>query len=584
MLDIRWNTTAGCFTTQGVDIYLYAPYSAQGLIHVWQGIDYGAGSFQTPIQGSWWNSTLQPITLQLGVVQSNTPIFTSPVGLGPLFTATFNVTDFELKNPVGATTANSTTPTSNPTSKSSGGIFQIINNAYKNLGLPKGSIAAAVLVPLIVIAIGVAVYLKYYRKKEAEKRKRWSEAVDKRMSAISSDWKTLPPGAQSEAIRQSIAIMRHSRASMARMSQTDFRPVSIATTQSGNGSMTNSTGMRKGTGVGLRNPALGPAQMAARKSVASYASTNRKSTISFAADTKFSSLDIPDVPDLPSAISRPSGDKPRPSIDTQRGRASRAFHTAFTPDDAAEFEISSPEDRNGPKILPDDLRASVYIKDENVLPALNVMAGDELLFTSSPLNPSFSPIASPPPSKLSPSVPDPFSDNTPYSPSYANISHSSLPLPDPVSAAMAHAPVYVSPISNPPPVATSSSPFAGFSRGPSNFMTPDAMLRAYASGSTPGTPMAANPCRSVTPPTRTLSFKSKRTSTAGSSKGTTQRSSGGSGSPKYAAFDAPATPEPVTEMDLEENGSGRMVYTPHRGAPRSSAGSDEAYGGYGMAN
>lgn len=335
--------------------------------------------------------------MQLGFVQSNTPIFTSPVGLGPLFTATFNVTDFQLKNPVGGTSPNSTSspnpPSSTSTSEggSGGGIFQIINNAYKDLGLPKGNIAAAVLVPIIVIAIAIAMYVRYYRKKEAEKRKRWSEALDKRMSTVSSDWKTLPPGTQSEAIRQSIAIMRNSRASMARMSQAygpDFRPVSIAITQSGDMA---GVGMRKGTGVGLRNPVLGPAEMAARKSVASYASTNRKSAISFAADTKFSrsSEDIPEVPDLPPAIPRSSGvggDRPRPSIDTQHTRASRAFHVAFTADDAEEFEVTSPVQKRNPaqKVSASDLRMSVYIKDENVLPALNCKS---FSFPQNPLYP-----------------------------------------------------------------------------------------------------------------------------------------------------------------------------------------------------
>lgn len=213
---------------------------------------------------------------------------------------------------------------------------------------------------------------------------------------------------------------------------------------------------------------------------------------------------------------------------------------------------------------------------------------DELLFTSSPLEPSFSPIASPAPIKLSPTTPDPFSDNTPYNPSYGNVSQSSLPPPDPVAVAMAHAPVYVSPISNPAPVATAGNPFAGFTQSPSAFTSPDEMLRAYASGSTPGTPMAGIPrtlstTRRPATPTRTLSFKSKRTSGDGSQKGSSRLSTNGGGSVKYTAFDAPATPEPVVESELEdENASfSRMVYAPHRAIRRVS--SDEAYGGYATA-
>jgi len=210
--------------------------------------------------------------------------------------------------------------------------------------------------------VAVFFYIRFQRRKEAEKRKRWSQAVDKRMSSISTDWKTLPPNSQSEAIRQSIAIMRNSRASMARMSQVyaEGRPSSTFTVEGGN---TAGVGTRKGTGVGPRNVSMGPAQMA-----------NRKSAVSFAADTRFSraSTEVPDVPKL----GRPSTDRSRPSTETQRGRASRAFHTAISasyPDDfnVQDFDLMSPTQKGGAHVLGDkDIKSLDLAQDVNVQAAL----------------------------------------------------------------------------------------------------------------------------------------------------------------------------------------------------------------------
>ena len=220
--------------------------------------------------------------------------------------------------------------------------------------------------PLIAVGIGIAIYIKFQRAKEAEKRKRWSQAVDKRMSTISTEWKGLPPNAQSEAIRQSIAIMRNSRASVARMSQVygeEGRPSSTFTVNSGGAA---GIGARKVTGVGLRNPTMNSADM-----------TQRKSAVSFAADTRFSRPSS-EVPDASRAVPRPSNDNLRPSAETQRGRASRAFHTAITatdPDDLDAMDaMMSPTQKGGPVMVGDkDIKQLELGKDDSVIPALNSM-------------------------------------------------------------------------------------------------------------------------------------------------------------------------------------------------------------------
>ncbi|KAF8587137.1 hypothetical protein K439DRAFT_860402 [Ramaria rubella] len=556
-INIAWDTSLDCFSSQGVDIYLYAPYAEKSMIHAWGAVSYSAGSFQTDLVGSWWNSTTAPIELQLGFVESGTPAFLSSVPPGPIFSSTFNATDFGIKNPTGGSNATAT----GSSASSGGGIFQTIGNAYRNSGLPKGNIAAAVLVPLLAVGVAIAVYVKFQRKKEAEKRKRWSQAVDKRMSTISTEWKGVPPQAQSEAIRQSIAIMRNSRASMARMSQLydadgEIRPVSVVSSVNSPGAAGVGVGTRKGTGVGLRNPNMSASQL-------SLNSTNRKSKISFAADTRFSrpSLDVPDVPDLPKAVPRPSMDRSRPSGDTQRSHASRAFHTAINASDSDDVDVlMSPKQKGGPQLVDDTHIHQLELgNDESVLPALNMIHHDngssEFLFLGQP------PIASPPATRLSPTSATPFNNHTPYSPSYANYpstTSSFSPItpitPSPSSPDL----TYTSAQAPAPPVPviqaqapSQTNPFSGFTRGPSTMMSPDAMLRAYAKrdGSIKGTPMAVNP---------SVSGSVKRSSSSASSLRSLKSSlkSGRSG-PKgemrsaYSSFDAPAQPERVgVDMDL----------------------------------
>ncbi|KAF8487755.1 hypothetical protein JB92DRAFT_2836542 [Gautieria morchelliformis] len=557
-LTIQWDTSLNCFSSQGVDIYLYAPYSSKSMIHAWGAVSYSSGSFQAPLVGSWWNSTSGPIQLQLGFVESGTPAFLSPVPPGPMFSSTFNATDFGLKNPTGGSgTSNSTTSSD----ASGGGIFQTIGNAWKSSGLPKGSIAAAVIVPLIAVAIAIFIYVKFQRAKEAEKRKRWSQAVDKRMSTISTEWKGLPPNAQSEAIRQSIAIMRNSRASVARMSQVYGDEGRPSSTYSVTGGGAAGIGARKVTGVGLRNPSMLSADMG-----------QRKSAVSFAADTRFSRPSS-DIPDVPKAIPRPSTERTRPSAETQRSRASRAFHTAISasyPDDVDA--LMSPTQKGGPVMVDDkDIKQLELGKDDSVRPALSSMHrisltsgatltfslviqhgqppddGDFLILAHSPIDPSSSLITAPPATHLTPISATSFTDSTPYSPSYANTQASSPPM--------------------------QNNPFAGFTRGPSNMMSPDAMLRAYATRDGSNSPrsmhMAVSHPRPPSP--------------------SAQRQ-------YYPALDAPAQPEPVSNMDLIPGpppvAGGRTLYVPGQGVDNatssvnrhSAAGNyEDPYGGYGMA-
>lgn len=311
---------------------------------------------------------MAPISLQLDFVEAGTPIFSSAIPQGPIFAATFNTTDYSLKHPTGGTSPNTIADSSSSSDSGGSSIFEAVNSALKATGLSKGSIAAAVLVPLLAVGLAIAIYVRFQRRKETAKRQRWSQAVDKRMSSISTEWKTLPPNAQSEAIRQSIAIMRNSRASMARMSEIymEGRPSSTFAVE---GAGAAGVGVRKGTGVGPRIVSMGPAQMA-----------NRKSAISFATDTRFSRSST-DIPDVPKVNARPSTDRSRPSTETQRGRVSRAFHTAISASsdddlDAQDFDLVSPVQKGGPAVPnpKKDVTPLDLSKDDHVLAALNSMS------------------------------------------------------------------------------------------------------------------------------------------------------------------------------------------------------------------
>ncbi|OBZ72871.1 Poly [ADP-ribose] polymerase 6 [Grifola frondosa] len=152
-VNISWDVS--CMNTTAVDIYLYAPSASQPRIHEWQTVDFSTGSYSATLQTGWWNSSAS-VNLQLAIVASGTPPFLATMPAGPVFTATYSGT------------------------------------ATNKQQQSKGKVAAAVIIPLLVIAALVAwAYIKYSRAKGRKQRKRFSQAIDKRMSTISTDWKSM---------------------------------------------------------------------------------------------------------------------------------------------------------------------------------------------------------------------------------------------------------------------------------------------------------------------------------------------------------------------------------------------------------
>ncbi|KAF8628775.1 hypothetical protein AX15_003731 [Amanita polypyramis BW_CC] len=442
-LNISWDTT--CLTNvQTIDIVLSAPGNNQPLLQGWKDVNFAAGYRVVDLLPRKWNDSASQ-QLQLSLYQSGIPSFLSPLPAGPVFTATYT------------TPSHGKVPAAADTSLEDGTAA-----AAANAKSSHGKIAAGVLIPLLLLIAGVVAYIRFQRRRGREKRKRWSEMVDKRMSTISTDWKSISAAGAQAAIRHSMAIG-------ARDSSFSFgaiRPPSMAIEPT-----SPDMAQIRRPGTGLRNATLANAIASEeRVSRVSFADTARVSRVSFAAD-------------------------PRPSTESRRtvgtigsSRASRAFHSAYappvpslpavyTPKEKIQETLDdmdatlSPRQTAGPLTLsPDDIRARIQNskveKDDDdmadVMPALSMMrtgsANGPLSVDDYLLPPSAATIKMPEPthytdadvSSLVPSFPVPQTDYSAVGQSPTNLM---MPLPSVDTTTIIQ---------------------------PTSPMTPDAMLRAYA--------------------------------------------------------------------------------------------------------
>ncbi|PPQ97829.1 hypothetical protein CVT26_012930 [Gymnopilus dilepis] len=285
-LPITWDPS--CLTSKEVDIYLYSPGSQYPRIHVWEGVALSRGTYTANIMPRWWNATATQ-SLQIIIVQAGDPPFLATYPGGPVFNATYTA-------PSGGT------PAAADTTIVDSGITQVNDLQNSKKALTPGKKAAAALLPLLfIIGLCVAAYLKFKRAKGREKRKQWAEAVDKRMSTISTDWKSVSAAGANAAIRNSMAVGLGSRNSSA-FGFGNIRPTSTYAVEGGEDLGPTRPMSQMRTGVGLRNPA------------ALTSSTERVSRVSFAPDTRVSRVSF--------------ADGTRPSMEARR---TRAFHSAYIP-------------------------------------------------------------------------------------------------------------------------------------------------------------------------------------------------------------------------------------------------------------
>jgi hypothetical protein len=379
-LNITWDTT--CLNASAVDIYLYAPGSNRSRIHVWQGVEFYKGSYTANIKPRWWNSTAS-MMLQLTIIDSGVPPFLSTLRAGPVFTATYTA-------PAGAVP-----PDADP-SQTDNGVTQVNNlasNTHKSIA--PGKTAAAVIMPLLIVALVIGLYIKMVRARGIEKRKRWSEALDKRMSTISTDWKSMSGAGANAAIRNSMAISNSANRSSA-FSFGAIRPSSTYTVEGGQAGIGAARGMYSQSNTSIDTTAS--RQMSqVRPGARTSALGERVSRVSFAADA------------------RPSGESRRLANGT-----SRAFHSAYIPplptrqdsqsdmDDGTGSGAMSPTQTQGPlNLTSEDIRDRISGNSQStnagideVMPALSMMRtgsndshspnpeNDDLLFAPAPPSPS----------------------------------------------------------------------------------------------------------------------------------------------------------------------------------------------------
>ncbi|KAH9475110.1 hypothetical protein JR316_0012221 [Psilocybe cubensis] len=451
-LPITWDPT--CLpSTSEIDIYLYSPGSDLPRIHVWQRVALSRGTYTAELMPRWWNATAEQ-SLQLTVVPAGQPPFMSTLPGGPIFTAKY---DAPTDGPVPAVA---------DTTQVDSGITQVNDHLAKS-GVSPGGKAAAVILPLLFIALCVAAYIKMKRARNREKRKQWTEKVDKRMSTISTDWKSVSGAGANAAIRNSMAVgNRNSSFSFA------IRPSSTFATEGDEAHPPNVPGIglghqakvssmsqvRTGTGVGLRNPA----------GLTSTTSVDRVSRVSFAPDTRVSRVSFADS--TAPSVGRPSGESTRKT---------RAFHSAYIPpvpalpdsekkdEEEGDGSFSPRQTQGALTLTPEDIRSRIAAGRaraasnaaqqheeksnlDELMPALSMMrtgndpsAPDTLLFSSP------APVSPPPPA---------YPKSVSASPSYVSMSPQmqAQALSSPVMHTMPMQPV------------------------PASVMSPDEMLRAYA--------------------------------------------------------------------------------------------------------
>ncbi|KAI0086026.1 hypothetical protein BDY19DRAFT_895468 [Irpex rosettiformis] len=375
---ISWNTT--CMSTKAVDIYLYAPGAEKSLIYRWETVDFASGSYQTTLKPKWWNST-SSVNLQLSIVQAGTMPFMADLPAGPIFSATYTA-------PSGATPANA------DTSVPESGV-QVVNNVETHHGLSGGKIAAAVIIPLlVVIGLAVAAYIKFSRKKSKEATNRFSQAIDKRMSVLAPEWSSVSAAGAQAAIRQSMAVGESgNRASS--FSFGNIRPDSTVALEGGQAGIGTRGLMANKSGIDLTTPQMTQLRSGPRPTVSTG---ERVSRVSFAADT------------------RPSGESRRSAYSSRTSRAFHVGHVPPLPTRQDSGELMSPTQRAGPLTLSvEDINARLSGLEpaarpsvDEVMPALSMMrtgnkSSDDLLLPPKAETPP--PLPSPPPRAHQPQTP-----------------------------------------------------------------------------------------------------------------------------------------------------------------------------------
>lgn len=377
---------------------------------------------------------------------------------GPTFTGTYNATAAVAADPSINTAISSTPLDSNAPQR-----FTAANN-LPSKGLTKGQIAAAVIMPILVVAIGIAAYVWWSRKKEATRRKEYRENLDQRMSmAPGADWAPISAAGAAAAIRQSMAIGSSGGGDRNTRASSFFARQSTYTTD--------------------------PPQEMHQTSRARNMSTEqtRISRVSFAETAPARGGDRPAVPPLPQAYRKSAygvGDH-----DGNGGALSPTQREgAFTLDEDSIRDrlsgASANNGRNSGEFGADTLPALAMMRANEVSPTppapvltRESTAGDYRTYSIGAYSGNTDSI---------------ITDSNSNAPSYFNPPSNSADPDEALRNYATRAPQMI-------PVTTTASPFSGFAAGPglaaaAGFdMSPDAIFRAYAATRPAQPPTATEP-------------------------------------------------------------------------------------------
>ncbi|KAF5376519.1 hypothetical protein D9615_008578 [Tricholomella constricta] len=450
-LDIEWDTT--CLDTDKVDIHLLAPWfhGDNTEMTLWPNIPFAQGKHTVNIKPKWWNSTAS-VSLQFAIVPAGIPPGSTMLPAGPLITATYTPP------------ADGSIPPSADLTKPDTGDDAAIE-AGMNKPISGGKTAAAVLLPLLFVGLAIFAYFRFQRRKATEKTRRFSQAIDKRMSTISTDWKSMSAAGAQAAIRSSMAVNRDSSASAFTFGA--IRPMSSASNlvmESDAAGVPQMTQVRTGTGVGLRNPnpnaAAFAAERASRVSRVSFADTARPSGES-RRTRAFHSAYVPPVPTRADVVSTATALSvyPDSEVEVRDEKVVKKDRTGTSTGSGSP--TLSPRQTSGPLTLtPDDIRARI----QGRVPSQEMRTEQEEEYDA--VMPALSMMRT----GLEPSTPTATSTSFPGSTSTQD-EYLFTPLPTPP------APIHPSPYS-PSSYAFNTTPASPATPGAA--LSPDDMLRAYA--------------------------------------------------------------------------------------------------------
>ncbi|WVO17648.1 hypothetical protein L204_105345 [Cryptococcus depauperatus] len=280
-LTFKWNTA--CTLSSSIDLYLY---DSSGLIKGWKGVDYSLGEYKVTLQPKWWNDTTTA-RLQMNIVGKGEEPWNTGTPAGPVFAVNYAAASMYATATSNGQVVTSTAAGAATQSKDT--VFENVSSANSSdkSGISKGAIAAAVVVPLIVIALIVGVAVRFWRLREAEKRKRWSQALSTHSNL---EWeKGALPGEKTKSIL--------SRSSLGGRPSMGARP--SMSSYGGNGRPTSSMyaveNNMAGTGAGGVHFRLEPSNLrsmsfdnasASRSELSLPVGQTRQSRVSFAETTR----------------------------------------------------------------------------------------------------------------------------------------------------------------------------------------------------------------------------------------------------------------------------------------------------------